>query len=333
MKTNDKSKFMSLINCLIIFVFSVFVNRGISLTSTSLGLDLQNLSDSLPQINGFLQPHRILLPILGRVLTVDLQILNIVFLFLFLFGIYQFILNSTKHHIAFLFVTCIGCTMIIQFTLIYGGYPDVLCYLFLFLTFNFKNKKFLPYIAFFFALLTKETAVFTFLFFLFLDDINKKKLTVSFLSYLPFYFYLSKGIYSPNYFLDLILANPLHFFSQSTDKIFIGYFSSIKFLWVVLFFVIFLDRRIDFKPIVFLNIGIFSQFFLGGDTTRFVSFIFLGFLYIIEKLDRSHLSKIVKILLVVLFLNIFTPKYYVFAYGELTIPNESRLHFIDLPVP
>ena len=64
---------------------------------------------------------------------IDLQILNIVFLFLFLFGIYQFILNSTKHHIAFLFVTCIGCTMIIQFTLIYGGYPDVLCYLFLFL--------------------------------------------------------------------------------------------------------------------------------------------------------------------------------------------------------
>ena len=76
MKTNDKSKFMSLINCLIIFVFSVFVNRGISLTSTSLGLDLQNLSDSLPQINGFLQPHRILLPILGRVLTTTNKSIN-----------------------------------------------------------------------------------------------------------------------------------------------------------------------------------------------------------------------------------------------------------------
>ena len=326
----DKLRLFAFVNSLLLFLFSVLVNRGISLNSTSLGLNLQKLSDSLPSLSGFLQPQRILLPIIGRVLRIDLQVLNIVFLFFFLLGLYSFILNLTNQKFTFLFLGCLCSSMVIQFTLIYGGYPDILCYLFLFLTFKHKNKKYLPYILFFLALLTKETAIFTFLFFFVLNDLQKKKLIISLISYLPFYFLLSKGIYSPNYFLELVLNDPLYFFNQSTEKIFIGYFSSVKFLWIFLFVVIFLNKKINLQPVFYLNLGIFLQFFLGGDTTRFVSFIFLGFLYVIESIELKNINILSNFLVFILFLNIFTPKYYIFAYGELAIPNESRLHFIDL---
>ena len=134
MQKNKKAKVLTLLNSIVLFLFSVFVNRGISLNATSLGLNLQELSDALPIISGFLQPHRILLPILGKVIGVELQILNIAFLFLFLGGVYFFVLNFTHHKFTFLFIACLGSTMVVQFTLIYGGYPDILCYLFLFLT-------------------------------------------------------------------------------------------------------------------------------------------------------------------------------------------------------
>ena len=332
MRKNNKLNLFTLLNSFLIFLFSIFVNRGVNLDATSLGLNLQELSDSLPTISGFLQPHRILLPILGRIAGVELQILNVAFLFLFLVGVYFFVLNFTNHKFTFLFIACLGSTMVVQFTLIYGGYPDILCYLFLFLAFKYKQKNYLPYILFFLALLVKETAIFTLLFFFFLKDINKRKIIISFVSYLPIYFLLSKGAYSPSYFLDLILNDPLYFFNQSAEKIILGYFSSVKFLWFFLIVVIFLNRNISLKPVLYLNIGIFLQFFLGGDTTRFVSFIFLGFLYVIENIQIKNINKLSNILILVLLLNVFTPKYYVFAYGELAMPNESRLHFIDLGI-
>ena len=54
----------------------------------------------------------------------------------------------------------------------------------------------------------------------------------------------------------------------------------------------------DFRnsyPIIFLIIGISLQFMLGGDTTRFVSFMFLGLIFVVEKLKLDKF----------LFLNIF----------------------------
>ena len=55
------------------------------------------------------------------------------------------------------------------------------------------------------------------------------------------------------------------------------------------------------------------QFLFGGDTTRFVSFMFLGLVYIYEhsKFKFSNTTFIF-----ITFLNIITPKYYVFAKGS-----------------
>ena len=319
---------LSFFSGILIFLFSVFVNRGITTSSVSLGFDLQMLSNSLPNTDGFLQPQRILLPVLGRLLNLELQIVNIVTAVLFLVCLYIFTLKYSDYNFSFLIVCCLSTTMVFQFTLIYGGYPDILSYLFLALAFFNKDKNFLPYFLLFLALLTKETVIFTFPFFMVLN-LNLKKLLLTAVSYLPIYFYLSQGVYSPNYFLDLILEDYLYFFKQSIENIFIGYFSAIKFLWFFIFIAIWMDKDVSLKPLVFLNLGIFIQFFLGGDTTRFVSFIFLAILYIVENLKKESFKKLKVILIFILVLNILTPKYYVFAYGELVIPNESRLHFLN----
>ena len=65
---------------------------------------------------------------------------------------------------------------------------------------------------------------------------------------------------------------------------------------------------------------------LGGDTTRFVSFMFLGLVFVAEKLK---LDKFLFLNIFILFFNIITAKYYVFAYGEMIILNESRLSFLN----
>ena len=46
-------------------------------------------------------------------------------------------------------------------------------------------------------------------------------------------------------------------------------------------------------------------------------------------MNKEKINYLKYLLAFVLLLNTFTPKYYVYAYGQLTIPNESRLHFID----
>ena len=138
-----KSLILSFFTGLIIFLFSVFINRGITTSSVSLGFDLQMLSNSLPNTEGFLQPQRILLPVLGRLLNLDLQLVNIITAILFL--IYLYIFNLKYLVLILLF----NCMLLInhngfQFTLIYGGYPDILSYLFLALAFFNKDKNTLP---------------------------------------------------------------------------------------------------------------------------------------------------------------------------------------------
>ena len=116
----------------------------------------------------------------------------------------------------------------------------------------------------------------------------------------------------------------MHWFNQSKPYLLTGYFSSIKFLWVIVILYIFRDFKNSY-PIVFLIIGISLQFMLGGDTTRFVSFIFLGLIFVIENLK---LDKFLFLNIFILFLNIITVKYYVFAYGMIIL-NESRISFLN----
>ena len=84
MKSIKKESVTTLLMTSSIFIFSIFINRSITLDTHALGENLETYSKIFPDTQGILQPHRILLPLLGKVLSVDIQILNLVFYFLFI---------------------------------------------------------------------------------------------------------------------------------------------------------------------------------------------------------------------------------------------------------
>ena len=71
------------------FGISIFVNRSVTLDSHSLGISMQEYSKIFPEKSNILQPQRFLLPLLGKITNLDLQILNLIILFLFLSIVFQ----------------------------------------------------------------------------------------------------------------------------------------------------------------------------------------------------------------------------------------------------
>ena len=114
---------------LVIFMFSVFINRTITLDTHSLGKNLDIYSKIFPNNLNILQPHRVLLPFLGKVLHLNIQILNLFFYLLFIFYLLTYLKKVDKNNKAIFFVLALSTTMVTHFHLHCGGYPDLLSYL------------------------------------------------------------------------------------------------------------------------------------------------------------------------------------------------------------
>jgi len=314
----------------LIFYFSLRVNKGFTLDSHSLGKNLQYYSEIFPSTNGVLQPHRILLPFLAHVTNLEIQVINIISLAVLNLFIFLYLLNKLGSINNALVLLCLNTTMFFQFHIIFGGYPDIFAYLLLFLTYVYKDKKFLPYVTFFCALLTKETVIFTLLFFIFLKNISKVKFFTLVIIYLPLYIFFSTGKFDPGYYIEPITNDLFYWLKTYNNNLLIGIFSSIKYLWLIFILPFFKKPVFDYKPVLFLIIGIAFQFiFAAADTTRFVSFIFLGVIYLLENLPKKYLSFYLSIIFL---LNLLTPKYYVYAgvNDNLLILNQTKFEIINL---
>jgi hypothetical protein len=322
----SKSLIRDIVMAIFLSLFSIFINRTITFEVHSLGESMQMYANNFPSTENVLQPQRFLLPLLSNILNIDIQVLNLLFLFFFLFLITTFLNIKTTYLNSLLISLSLCSTMVVQFHLNFGGYPDILSYVLLLLVFFTKERKLFPYLLFFLGLLTKETVVFTALFFLSLKEISKLKFLLSISFYLPFYFSLSNGTYDINHYLEPLAGDFFYWINQSKEYLVLGYFSSIKFLWILIFSMFFLGKK-KMIPVYLLIFGISLQFIFGGDSTRFISFIFLGIMFIIGNFD---LKKFQSVNFIILILNIITVKYYVFAYGNLLKVNESKLSFLDI---
>lgn len=85
MKKTASNLIKNLLMAVFLFLFSIFINRSITFDVHSLGESMQIYSKNFPSSQDVLQPQRFLLPFLGKVLNLDIQILNLFFLFSFLF--------------------------------------------------------------------------------------------------------------------------------------------------------------------------------------------------------------------------------------------------------
>ena len=101
-----------------IFIFGIFINRSVSTNSTILGKILENYSENFTLISDNPLSHRILLPFLSFILNIDIQILNILLTFLFIYLIQSYLTEKLPYYYSFLISTAISTTMIFQFSIL-----------------------------------------------------------------------------------------------------------------------------------------------------------------------------------------------------------------------
>ena len=336
---SSNKKFFLLLQTLLVVSLTFFVNRGVSTRPTSSGFFYQNLANNFPDLTNNPIPHRILLPFLSWMTRIPIQYLNLLFTVIFIFLLLKELNKNFTAVTSVLFVLSISTTMVLQFTLIYGGYPDIFIFFLILLTMLYKDSKYIFFILCTGLLLTREGIIFI-IPFLFLIRDNKNfsdyiKLITSLLLFLSIYLFIEPGG-SENggvgwqFFLEPVLEDLKFWAIQNKNYFFLGFFSSIKFLWLLFIYQI-VELKEQRLPLLFLLLMVSLQFlFVSGDTTRYWYLIVVGIIYSFKYLKTKKSLSILLYLIVIL--NIITPKYYVFNDGNgvmYTTPNDSRIHFFD----
>jgi hypothetical protein len=341
-KLFDKYFINNLITTIFVFSFGVFINRGLSIEPISLGVYFDELSMMLPEVSNHRFPQRILLPLISYLTGINVQILNIIILFVFIFSISNYLLIKQSGTISFFVTLMVATTMVFQFHIIYGGYPDALSLLLYFLAIkNTDSKKF--YFFVFLSLLTREAALVMFPVLYLIKIRNNKKENVFFnlvfliIIYLPIYFLLQQGGNENNangweFYLIPLIEDPLFWFNKSTDFYWLGLFSALKFLLLLIPLII--KSKKDLLLIVVSLLCVNIQFLVsGGDNTRYWLIFVIPILYLVS-INLKESNTVLAIASLVVFLNIITPKYYVFtdayAGGVYVTPNNSKIHIFDI---
>lgn len=320
-----------------IIIFGLVINRSIATDTTSLGLIIENYSENFSLISDNPLSHRILLPFLSFMFNIHVQTINILLTFLFVYLLQSYLSEKLSIYYSYLITTTICTTMVFQFSVTYGGYPDVLANILLLQSYKHKNNKKVFSIYFLLLLLTHESALFLLPFFLYIFYIDSTKfkeylpLLISVVLYFVFYFIANSNQYDVSFYFKPLLSDPLFWFKDSYDVLLIGIFSSIKFLFLYLLYCLYKLKHLRTEWVLFF-ILITSQLFIAGDLTRFYIVLFLPIIVLSRDLFIKNLapSKTHFFLILVILLNIATPKYYVFAPGEIVKVNDSRIHFLDI---
>jgi len=339
-KLNIESFVKKIVIVTLIFMIGVFVNRDISTTPTSLGIYFEELSNLFPDIKNTRFPQRLLLPFISYITGLNVQILNIFITFIFIFHLFNYLLEKQNTTTSFLVTVGVATTMIFQFHITYGGYPDALSlFLYLLCIKNICNKKF--YIYALLSLFTREAAIvmFPILYLIKKRHNNNEKillnLSLMLLVYLPFYFLVHRGVNNANgweFYLLPLLNDPMFWFDKSTTHYWLGFFSALKFLIFLLPLLI--KSKKDFLLIFISFISINIQFLVsGGDNTRYWLIFIIPIVFLLkENLKSTKFSML--LIAFIISLNIITPKYYVFTdanEGNMYVtPNDSRLHIFDI---
>ncbi len=324
----------------LVISITIFINRGVSTESISSGQFYQNLADNFPDLTNNPVPHRIFLPFLSWLTRVSIQHLNLLFTVIFIFLLLKELNKKFSTITSILFVLSISTTMVFQFTLIYGGYPDIFIFLITYLAFIYKDSKYFFFVLCITLLLTREGIIFIVPYlFLIRDKKNLNdyiKLITSLLLFFIIYLYLEPGGSEDGgvgwkFFLEPVLDDLKFWVIQNKSYFFLGIFSSIKFLWLLFIYQI-VELKEKRTSLFFLLSMVSLQFlFVSGDTTRYWYLIVIGIIFSFNHLKTTNVLSILLFLIVVL--NIITPKYYVFNDGNgvmYTTPNDSRIHFFDI---
>jgi len=324
-----------------VVLLSIFLNRGINLKPSSLGVFYQEVADSYPQIINNPVSHRPLLPFLSFLTRFDVQILNIVLLYIFTYLVYSVLRQKYSRFTSSLLLIAIGTSMVFRFTIIYGAYPDILTLLFLVTAILNIDKNKLFYSLLLLSLFTRESAIFTFPFFYLLKTQNEKIFNIKLdeisrfifiiFVYFSFYFLLYINGYQDSYLgwdfytSHIYESDYLRKYSNFQNYLVLGVFSTIKFNFFIFIYLFIKNKNYKF-PVFILFLFSLTQMFLAGDVTRNMIFVFLAYFLLLYKTNTSINPIFISL---IIFLNMIVPKYYIFEGGMVT-PNSTSLEVFNL---
>tara|TARA_B100000963_G_scaffold312790_1_gene290413 strand:- start:1587 stop:2600 length:1014 start_codon:yes stop_codon:yes gene_type:complete len=323
-----KIKVNKLIYSLIVSIsgllLSLFVNRGYFIIESVVGTEYKNIMSSEKIENYGRLGHRLLTPFLSKIFD-DIFVFNILVLAIWLFYITFNLYDKYEESTLLLLIFSITSSQIIIFTLNFAYYPDPLTILLTTIAlFNIENNYLFTFLGFL-NLINNEVGLFILLFLVF---VSKKRVTKMQLLILVIFLYLiyrqiismyvqndSSGI--STYILELGNFD-LNFFML------FGLFSGLKFLSLFL-----ISTKKPFTIFIFLIFYILVPLNMAVDYTRYGTLLIVVILWVLNNNSFKFNRNLKMIALLVLILNIITPKYYIWG-DQLTYLRDSKLHLFDI---
>lgn len=305
-------------------VFSLFVNRGYMIIESIVGSEYKNIMSSDTIMDYGRLGHRILTPFLSKIFD-DIFLFNIVVLVIWLFYITYHLFEKYEKMTIVLLILGFASTQVILFTFNFAYYPDPLTVLLATVALFNLEKNILFIFLGFINLINNEVGLFVLLFIVVIsnDKIKKIKFSVLVLSLYLAYRYIidlyikndSSGI--PTYISELKDFN-LNFFML------FGLFSGLKFLMIFL-----ISSKKQLHILIFLVFYILIPLNMAVDYTRYGALLVVIVLWVLNAESFKFNKNIKVIALIVLILNVITPKYYIWG-DQLTYLRDSKLHFLDI---
>lgn len=305
-------------------VFSLFVNRGYMIIESIVGSEYKNIMSSDTIMDYGRLGHRILTPLLSKIFD-DIFVFNIVVLVIWLFYITYHLFEKYEKMTLVLLILGFASTQVILFTFNFAYYPDPLTVLLATVAlFNLENNTLFIFLGFI-NLINNEVGLFVLLFLVFIANDKIKKIKISVLVVILYLAY--------RYIIDLYIKNDSSGIPTYIDELkdfnlnffmLFGLFSGLKFLMVFL-----ISSKKQLHILIFLVFYILIPLNMAVDYTRYGSLLVVIVLWVLNTESFQFNKNIKVIALIVLILNIVTPKYYIWG-DQLTYLRDSKLHFLDI---
>ena len=317
----DENKVLNSINISLGFAF--LINRGFFIIDSVVGNEYLQIREAT-QFNELGRlGHRFLTPVLSKIFP-SIFLFNIFILFFWLYLLAFNLYEKYSRLNILLILISVSSTLPVIFTLNFGNYPDPLT-IFSFYNHLYQKNKKIFYLLAFLLVINNEIGLFLILFFLLISKNLKKDLLVFALIGIIYYIFRKNFIY----FTEVNQSSIESYISQISDInlnffLIFGFFTGLKFL---LLLIVFSNNK--FKVVTYYLFFLIFAFNMAVDYSRYSSLLVFTIIYILyENKDNKKIS-FTLIVTFVIFLNIVTPKYYVWDTNILYL-RDSKIHFIDI---
>ena len=323
-----KIKVNKLIYSLIVSIsgllLSLFVNRGYFIIESVVGTEYKNIMSSEKIENYGRLGHRLLTPFLSKIFD-DIFVFNVLVLAIWLFYITFNLYDKYEESTLLLLIFSITSSQIIIFTLNFAYYPDPLTILLTTIAlFNIENNYLFTFLGFL-NLINNEVGLFILLFLVLVSKDFAKKIKIFFLIVLLYLSY--------RYLINLLIINEASGISTYLNELLnfeinfymiFGIFTGLKFLTIFLF-----SSKKQSTLLLFLIFYILIPLNMAVDYTRYGTLLIIMILWVLYNDYFLYKKNIKVIALIVVIMNIVTPKYYIWD-DQITYLRDSKLHFLDV---